>query len=91
MSDRLALTVPDELVEAVAGRVADLLAGRLDSSEPEPWLGVERAAAHLDCPTSRVYDLIAQRRIRTVRDGRRVLTRRQWLDEYLDTTDARRR
>ncbi len=42
----LSLAVPPELVDAVAERVADLLADRR-VPEPEPWIGVEQAAEHL--------------------------------------------
>jgi excisionase family DNA binding protein len=83
----LALAVPPELVDAIAGRVVDLLEERGlvgQSMGPEPWLGVDEAAAHLASPPSRVYDLVAQRRVRHARDGRRLLFRASWLDEALE-------
>jgi len=45
-----------------------------------PWLDVRGAAAHLACGSKRIYDLVAQRRVRFARDGRRLLFRVEWLD-----------
>jgi len=61
--------------------VADRLAA---ASVPEPWLSVEQAAAHLSCPTSRIYDLVTQRALTPHRDGRRLLCRRADLDAYIE-------
>jgi excisionase family DNA binding protein len=44
------------------------------------WLDVRDAAAHLACSTKRIYDLVAQRRVRFARGGRRLLFRVEWLD-----------
>ena len=80
----LALTVPPALVEAVAVRVADLLAERLPAQRgPEPWLDVDAAAVYLACRPHRVYDIVAEGRLRCAKDGRRSLFRREWLDAYL--------
>jgi excisionase family DNA binding protein len=77
------------LAEAVARHVVSLLEERV-SAPPllDRWIGVEQAAEYIDAPPSRIYDLVAQRRIRFVKDGRRVLTRRSWLDEYLEGVSA---
>lgn len=81
----LALAVPPELVEAVASRVADLLADRLErNGGPDPWLDVEDAARYLACEPHRVYDLAASGRLRCAKDGRRSLFRREWLDAALE-------
>ena len=80
----LSLAVPAELVEAIAQRVADLLAERLPAQRgPAPWLDVDGAAEHLSCPKSRVYELIAAKRVRHYRDGRRVLFKAEDLDAVL--------
>jgi excisionase family DNA binding protein len=79
--------VPDELVEALAGRVADLLAERLPH-RPEPWLDVDGAADYLACKPHRVYDLKAEGRLRFAKDGTRLLFRREWLDACLEEDDA---
>lgn len=76
---------PPELVEAIAVRVAELLAAdRASSSGPEPWIAVEDAAAHLACRPHRIYDLVASGRLPHRKEGRRVLFRRSELDAYLD-------
>ena len=79
----LAREVPEALVERVAERAAEIALARLAERGPEPWIGVEDAAKHLACSRKRVYDLVAQRRVRVFRDGRRLLFRRSWLDEAL--------
>jgi excisionase family DNA binding protein len=81
----LNLTVPDQLLDAIAQRVADLLADQLTvASAPTPWLDVQGAAAYIgDAPTSRVYDLTQQAKLKPHRDGRRLLFHRDDLDAYL--------
>ena len=74
-----------ELVDAIAGRVADLLADRLAAmAVSEPWIDVRQAAGHIGAPTSRVYDLVARGELRPGRDGRRIAFRRSELDAYMD-------
>jgi len=85
----LSLAVPEALVEAVAQRVADLLAER-SAPEPEPWIGVEQAAEHLACPRSRVYALSSAGRIPHRKDGSRLLFRRSELDDWLEQGGAKR-
>jgi excisionase family DNA binding protein len=62
--------------------VATLLAERIEL-EPERWIGVEQAAAHLACPKSRIYDLVSARRIPHEREGSRLLFRRSDLDAWV--------
>lgn len=85
----LALAVPPELVEAVATRVADLLADQLGGgAEPDPWLDVPAAARYLACgDEQRIYDLVHQGRLQRAKDGRRLLFRREWLDAALKTPE----
>lgn len=71
-----------EFVEAVAVRVAELLAAR-DRGAAEPWIGVEMAAEHLACGKARVYALVSAGRIPFAKDGSRVLFRRSDLDVWL--------
>jgi len=84
----LSLAVSEALVEAVAERVADLLAERLPAQGPAPWLDVDGAAEHLSCPKSRVYELIAAKRVRHFRDGRRVLFKAEDLDAALSVREV---
>ena len=79
----LELQLPDMFVQAIAERVADLLADSL-TRPSEPWIGVEQAAEHLACPTSRIYDLVSQRRLTPRRDGRRLLFKRSHLDAAIE-------
>lgn len=83
----IAIAIPDQTVEVIAERVADLLAG---SFEPETWLGVEQAAVRLACPKSRIYALVFARRIPHERDGSRLLFRRSDLDAWVARGGARR-
>lgn len=79
----LALEIPEAVVERIAERAAEIVLDRLAERGPEPWIDVDDAAVHLACTRKRVYDLVAQRRVRVFRDGRRLLFRRSWLDEAL--------
>lgn len=74
--------LPDEVLEQIARRVADLL---LDQApEADPWLNVTEAAEHCRCSTQRIYDLKSQGRLQAGQDGTRVLFRRSTLDAYLE-------
>ncbi len=79
----LQVAVPDELLEALAVRVAELLAPVLATPAASPWMDVAEAAEYLRCKPKRIYDLISQRRIPVHRDGGRVLLRRDELDAHL--------
>jgi hypothetical protein len=81
----------DELVERVAVRVAELLADRLPATPAQsPWLNVDEAAAYLRCAPKRIHELASERRRRpdeprlpVHRDGKRLIFRRDELDEYV--------
>jgi excisionase family DNA binding protein len=77
----VSMTFPDELIEAIALRVAAQLS---DKSQTSPLLTVDEAAEYLRCKPKRVYDLCSQRRIEFVKDGSRTLIRRTALDKYLE-------
>jgi excisionase family DNA binding protein len=81
-SNGLALTVPPDLVQAIAERTAELLAEQLPN-RPEPYLDVDGAAAYLSAPVSRIYDLRRQG-VRHYKDGTRLLFKREDLDAWLD-------
>ena len=83
----LALAVPVELVDAIACRVAELLA---DQSQPAGYLDVAEAAEYLRCPKSRIYELASAKRLAHERDGRRLLFRRSDLDAVLERQEAER-
>lgn len=77
------LEFPDELLNELVQRAIAALGEEL-ASEPEPWLNVRSAAGYLDCKPRRIHDLVEQGRLTPMRDGRRLLFRRQWLDAALD-------
>ncbi len=83
--DRLALRVPEELVEAVAQRAAEIVLEQLSgrSHPASPWLTVPEAAEYLRASRQRIYDLLSSRRLTRHRDGTRVLIRLDELDRYL--------
>ena len=88
----LALLVPSEFVEAIAERVAELVAERLENgatSTPSPWLTVDQAAEYLGCKRQRLYDLTSQGRLHPGRDGSRLLFRKQDLEHHLAGRGAR--
>ncbi len=85
MSDAPLSLAVDELVEAIAERVVERLAKSAPAQvEPMPWLDADAAARYLASGRQRIYDLVDQGRVRVARDGRRLLFRREWLDECLD-------
>lgn len=88
---KLDVELTDELVEAVAARVAEMLAER-EPTTAEAWIGVEQAAEHLGCPRSRVYALCSTSppRIPVERDGSRLLFRRSELDAFVRRGGAKR-
>lgn len=81
--NELRLTLPPELVEVIAERVADLLADR--QAGPSPWMTRGQAASYLGVPVSRLE------KDRTVPsrkwDGRRLYHRVEldgWLERFRD-------
>ena len=86
MSERVHFPVPDVLLDALAERVADHLAAHV-VPPPAPYLIVEEAAAYLCRPKSRVYELVAAKRLRHHRDGRTLLFRHVDLDACLDVVE----
>jgi len=89
VTQALAITLPDELVEAIAARAAELLATRA-TEEPAGYLDVAGAADFLACPTSRVYALVSAKRIPHHRDGSRLLFDRAELRDFVNNGGAKR-
>jgi hypothetical protein len=79
----LALALPDDIVEAIAARAAEIVADRPAVGE-DGWLrGADRIAAYIDCPRSRVYALTSARRIPVHHDGSALIARRSELDRWV--------
>lgn len=86
---RITLDLSHEVIESIAKLAAEIVAERLDL-EPEPWIGVEEAADHLDCPRSRIYALVSKRAIPFHKDGSRLLFRCSELDRFIEDGGATR-
>jgi excisionase family DNA binding protein len=67
----------DQLVDLLAERVAARLGTR------SPWLSADEAAGYLACPVSRIRRLTMTGDLPVHRDGRRVLYRREELDDFI--------
>lgn len=72
----------DGLADAVAERVAQLLAERTPRALG-PWLDVTEAAERMRCSRQRIHDLVSQGKLVPARDGRRVLLHVEVVDAYL--------
>jgi excisionase family DNA binding protein len=81
----LRLELPAGLVEAVAQRAADLVLESFGARVEDRWMNVDQAAAYLACGPRRIYDLHSQRRLRSHKDGSRLLFRRSDLDAYVES------
>lgn len=80
----LSLTLPPEILEAIAERVAELLADRVATPAPvSPFMTVAEAAEYLRCKRQRVDDLLSSGRLTRHKDGSRTLVSRAELDAYL--------
>lgn len=85
-TQRPPVAVITDIDALVATLLERLSASGLGSSpdEGEAYWTAEQAAAYIAADKQRIYDLRSQGRLRCVKDGARVLTRRSWLDAYLD-------
>lgn len=72
------LRLDEETVTAIAKRVADEL-----GQPVEGWFNVQQASSYLACKPQRIYDLVSMGRLKSAKDGRRVLFRREWLDQVI--------
>jgi excisionase family DNA binding protein len=83
----LVLSLPDELVEAVAQRAAEIVLTA--QSEPaDEWLDVAGAAEYLKCGKRRVYNLVSEGRAPVHREGTRLLFKRLELDAWIESGRA---
>ena len=84
----LAFTVPDELIERIAVRAAEIVLARqgAGNGNGDGWLrGADAIAEYIAAPRSRVYALASCQpaRIPITRDGSSLLARRSELDAWL--------
>lgn len=83
MSRRLELIVPDEFIDELLLGCARLSVASTPDIR-EGWLNADNAAEYLDCSRKRIYDLIGQGRLQYAKEGKRLLFRREWLDDTLE-------
>jgi excisionase family DNA binding protein len=87
---RLALVVPDQLVDELAERTAALVSARLAPAArtESPWLDLEGAMAYLSFSRDRLYKLTAAKAIpfRKKLDGQGLLFHRDELDRWVEAT-----
>lgn len=86
MSEVFSIAASEGLVEAIARRAAEIVTERL-AHEPEPWVGVREAAAHLACKPQRIYDLVHRKdetRIPHRKEGGRLLFKLSQLDRWVE-------
>jgi excisionase family DNA binding protein len=81
--------LPDDVFEALAHRVAEILRDRFPEQTPSlaEFLTVREAAELLRAKPQRVYDLVSAGRLTRYRDGSRVLLARAELDAHLRGVD----
>lgn len=71
------LELPDDVVDAIAARAAELALKQLGAAAAAPELmTVPEAAELLRCRPQRIYELTADGRLAKLKDGSRVLIRR---------------
>jgi excisionase family DNA binding protein len=88
MSGQLTLTIPEQLVEAIAQRVAQLLATpntTAAESDSSPWMTFEQARAYLGFSRDTLYKLTAAKAIpcHKKRNGQGLRFDRNELDEWM--------
>ena len=84
----LEFRVPDELVEAIAQRAAQLARQReLDANPPSPYVTAEEAAQFLRCKPKRIYDLRSSGRLSRFNEGGRALVLREELKRLVVDED----
>ena len=84
----LTLAVPEDILDALAERIARRVAGRLEQpSTASPWLDVEAALEYLPFSRDQLYKLTSAKAIpfRKKRDGQGLLFHRGELERWLET------
>jgi excisionase family DNA binding protein len=81
----LSLTLPPEILDAIAERVAELLAGRFEApAATSPFMTIPEATEYIRASSrQRVDDLLSSGRLTRHKDGSRTLVSRAELAAYL--------
>jgi hypothetical protein len=86
----LGLQLPDEAIEAIARRAAELVLERLDQAPAAgEWFSIDEAAEFLRCSKQRIYDLRGDGRLTRFVEGGRALVARAELVGLVVDQDAR--
>lgn len=84
MTEPLVLTLPPELLEAVARRTAEIVLERLGADgrgkSATPWLSVHEAAVYLRCDRQRIYEMRCDGRLTAHKEGGRAVVARAELE-----------
>jgi excisionase family DNA binding protein len=80
--------LPDDALETIAARAAELVVERLEAQSALPELMTpDEAAAYLRCSRQRIYNLRSAGKLSRLADGGRALIRRSELDAYIGLVD----
>jgi excisionase family DNA binding protein len=82
-ADPYNLSIPAELVDVIAAKVAGILEGRQPAAAPKRWLTIDEAADYIGAKPKRIYDLRSAGRLSRTGDGSRVLVDRNELDRLI--------
>jgi excisionase family DNA binding protein len=74
----------NSLAELLLAKLAPIVTAAPSDGTPEGYWTVAEASSYMSCDRQRIYDLNSQGRLRCVKDGKRLLTRRAWIDDYLE-------
>lgn len=86
----LTLALPDELIERIARRAAEIIVEQ-PTATPEPWLDVAAAARHLKISVSQVYSLCSTRcDFPRTKEGSRTYFRASQLDSWRENRGLQR-
>lgn len=91
---KVGVEVPPELLdflsEVVTGRVLGQLSVGAARTTPSPYMSIPEAALYLRCSRQRIDDLLSQRRLTRIKEGRRTLVGRDEIEAYLVRSEQRR-
>jgi excisionase family DNA binding protein len=82
----IALELPEELLDAVAKRAAQIVLEQ--TSEPDEWLTSDQAAQYLKCGRRRIFNLVSDGRIPVHREGVRLMFLKSELDAWIKSGRA---
>lgn len=85
------MTIPDELLDQLAERAADILEARLArrAGKSKYVTPLEAAQEILGCKRQRVYELLRSGRLTRYQDEGRVLLLREEVEDYVARTATR--